>query len=725
MPVRVKQRAVSPPNGERIDRRDLERLKARIVALILAINRPISVSLCSAIEGNRKHFLGCKDLNGSPHGLPLQNSGIGHETGAVENPFREIDASRVYKVLTQADLIDPSGSDTWVRISAHSLDINISGVISLLPVPSRSSQFISVGIKPINQDIGKIILYEEINKLFAHSSFGNDVNKSNANDIRSQSGQGLKQKGSLIKQSKAGGKGVDRWPAFCIRINLPGCNEAEKLGKETTLNNVLKVIKTMFHGFLRAHHFRTRPLRSDPRPQLSPRPTSRKSVQAISQSSPFASWSRVKSSDASRPSSGLTPNDQANDQQGKSSKNPEALEKADRQGEKKPQFVNSVGEEILEWTNPISGLVTFINSQTGLVVPRPSTSVEKPAISLPERPFTAPGRLTRRTPQGFLRPQDGTWANALLSNWKNPVFSLAEEQHIRSLAADKFNLEQLSNGPHTESCTLAAEPAFPNPNKANSTTLSKEDLQDARIVNQVDRKFILIASAKHPDLLILVDQHAADERIRFEELAQALLTTPPEVLTKPLLFEIPTREHNLLSDYAAHFRSGGIDFDLTPLGPKSSTSRLAITRLPQAIAERCRLEPGLLIKLVRGEIWRLEEKSIKPSNKAQPPPGLVEMLASRACRSAIMFNDDLSVFEAKSLIRRLARCDLPFQCAHGRPSLVPLVDLGSASVSDEIAGKGGEPLGLFDRSPAGDVGCDGEIDRGTDFVTAWKAWDGG
>lgn len=42
-----------------------------------------------------------------------------------------------------------------------------------------------------------------------------------------------------------------------------------------------------------------------------------------------------------------------------------------------------------------------------------------------------------------------------------------------------------------------------------------------------------------------------------------------------------------------------------------------------------------------------------------------------------MFNDALSAEECEQLVRRLAKCAFPFQCAHGRPSLVPLVDLGS------------------------------------------------
>jgi DNA mismatch repair protein MLH3 len=42
-----------------------------------------------------------------------------------------------------------------------------------------------------------------------------------------------------------------------------------------------------------------------------------------------------------------------------------------------------------------------------------------------------------------------------------------------------------------------------------------------------------------------------------------------------------------------------------------------------------------------------------------------------------MFNDQLSIEECNDVLRRLSECALPFQCAHGRPSLVPIADLGS------------------------------------------------
>lgn len=42
-----------------------------------------------------------------------------------------------------------------------------------------------------------------------------------------------------------------------------------------------------------------------------------------------------------------------------------------------------------------------------------------------------------------------------------------------------------------------------------------------------------------------------------------------------------------------------------------------------------------------------------------------------------MFNDLLTLEQCSDLLHRLVRCAFPFQCAHGRPSMVPIVDLGN------------------------------------------------
>ena len=48
------------------------------------------------------------------------------------------------------------------------------------------------------------------------------------------------------------------------------------------------------------------------------------------------------------------------------------------------------------------------------------------------------------------------------------------------------------------------------------------------------------------------------------------------------------------------------------------------------------------------------------------------MLKSRACRTAIMFNDILNAEQCRQLVSKLSKCSFPFQCAHGRPTLAVL-----------------------------------------------------
>ncbi|NXK50520.1 MLH3 protein, partial [Chauna torquata] len=57
------------------------------------------------------------------------------------------------------------------------------------------------------------------------------------------------------------------------------------------------------------------------------------------------------------------------------------------------------------------------------------------------------------------------------------------------------------------------------------------------------------------------------------------------------------------------------------------------------------------------------------------PLTLLKVLASQACHGAIKFNDSLTSEESCQLIEALSSCQLPFQCAHGRPSMMPLADI--------------------------------------------------
>lgn len=72
---------------------------------------------------------------------------------------------------------------------------------------------------------------------------------------------------------------------------------------------------------------------------------------------------------------------------------------------------------------------------------------------------------------------------------------------------------------------------------------------------------------------------------------------------------------------------------------------------------------------------QLEKCNNKCINENEIPEYLHNILKSKACRNAIMFNDELSIEQCKELILKLSECNYPFMCAHGRPSIHPLFSL--------------------------------------------------
>jgi DNA mismatch repair protein MLH3 len=159
---------------------------------------------------------------------------------------------------------------------------------------------------------------------------------------------------------------------------------------------------------------------------------------------------------------------------------------------------------------------------------------------------------------------------------------------------------------------------------------------------------------------------------------------------------------------------------------------LMVKTLPPCISERCKLDPNLVVNLLRTELWRLDGQpnrrnfttyvSDSQSNDEHSwlaqlsdcPTVLVEMLNSRACRSAVMFNDELSPNECCDLVKRLAKCVFPFQCAHGRPSMVPLLRF---QASQDNANDNCQTQRL-------QLGYDGAGSDGTSFAQAYKNWKG-
>jgi DNA mismatch repair protein MLH3 len=419
-------------------------------------------------------------------------------------------------------------------------------------------------------------------------------------------------------------------------------------------------------------------------------------------------------------------------------------------------------DETILWNTPTTGRVVHINSRTGLIVPGlqdqdkshdaskedHSTGQLSGAVLAPKRRFCELHRPTPRTLELGLDVAPGSWIADLLKDSETSIFRELEAT-IPSVAPEEaITHSQPACCCHSRSGSgriKQASALFDVMTGASEGRLSKSGLADAQVLAQVDRKFILVKlsigqtgpqnhNGKSQSLpgetaLVLIDQHAADERCQVEALYEELCNVETVQLLKPLHFEVSLQEGRLfqqqrdfLSDWGFCYETqdGHLDGDLRLASSRSSNRptsvqsegnvRVAVTALPNLIAERCRLEPRILINLLRGEIWaRAENGFVKGrdgvsreeldfrqcssessggdkkqwlSKISSCPKGLIEMLNSRACRSAIMFNDVLTMEKCKALVKRLANCSFPFQCAHGRPSMVVLGGLGAWEPGD-------------------------------------------
>ncbi|KAL4138638.1 hypothetical protein PRIC2_002143 [Phytophthora ramorum] len=217
--------------------------------------------------------------------------------------------------------------------------------------------------------------------------------------------------------------------------------------------------------------------------------------------------------------------------------------------------------------------------------------------------------------------------------------------------------------------------------------ISKATLANLQVIRQVDRKFILVrADTPRGKLLLCIDQHAADERVRLEKLELDMFGRDGSMRRvevqdhePPLSLQMNFKERKMLHHHEELVRSWGFDFELVnseqiSLYARDTTGnrdegRVLLHATPK-VEKR-----GTNVDDFRDFIQLLSNAGKTYLHSQIRPPAITRLLHSRACRSAIMFGDWLSVGQCKDLIEELKTCQLPFQCAHGRPSVVPLAEI--------------------------------------------------
>ncbi|NXJ88249.1 MLH3 protein, partial [Corythaixoides concolor] len=108
--------------------------------------------------------------------------------------------------------------------------------------------------------------------------------------------------------------------------------------------------------------------------------------------------------------------------------------------------------------------------------------------------------------------------------------------------------------------------------------------------------------------------------------------------------------------------------------PETNSSLILVRKVPLCFIEREANELRRKRQPVTKSIVELVQTTGGRA-RGTLPLTFLKVLASQACHGAIKFNECLTLEESCRLIEALSSCQLPFQCAHGRPSMMPLADI--------------------------------------------------
>ena len=179
--------------------------------------------------------------------------------------------------------------------------------------------------------------------------------------------------------------------------------------------------------------------------------------------------------------------------------------------------------------------------------------------------------------------------------------------------------------------------------------------QQFQIIGILNKLYVLMENA---DGLVLVDQHAAHERILFEELRRRMEEqgVPSQKLLIPQTFDLPPRDAEWVERNLPILQKMGIGIE--GFGPNT----FKIDSLPAFLQTS---DPISFMQRVIDDL-----KSASNSSSALRLGE--EMIAMTVCRHAVKANDPLRYLEVEKLIQDLLECDLPYCCPHGRPTMIQI-----------------------------------------------------
>lgn len=184
--------------------------------------------------------------------------------------------------------------------------------------------------------------------------------------------------------------------------------------------------------------------------------------------------------------------------------------------------------------------------------------------------------------------------------------------------------------------------------------LTKESRKEYRIMGQIFDTYWLIVFR---DKLFIIDQHAAHEKVKYENMIEHLKNNQvyPQTLNPPIIVTLSGKEESVYREYETYFMKMGFEIEIF------GGNEYAIRSVPSDLYGQ---SGGSLFTEL------LDELSEGPVNGA--PDIILQKIASMACKAAVKGNMAFDTAGMEELIDELLALEDPYHCPHGRPTIISM-----------------------------------------------------
>lgn len=185
--------------------------------------------------------------------------------------------------------------------------------------------------------------------------------------------------------------------------------------------------------------------------------------------------------------------------------------------------------------------------------------------------------------------------------------------------------------------------------------LSKESKIKHQIIGQIFDTYWIV---QFGDKMFIIDQHAAHEKVLYERTVKRLKDrqTLSQTINPPIILSLSMREEQAVKEYMDYFRKLG--YELEEFGGHE----YAVRAVPFDLFSVAKKE--LLMEIIDD---LSDESAIRKQSSL-----ILDRVASMSCKAAVKGNNKLSFQEANALIDELMTLDNPYNCPHGRPTIISM-----------------------------------------------------